>query len=217
MTAPSTIALAVAIMAPGAPAQPQPPSDEQLVENVYRLTDCLVRRGDRNLERVLATVPGARDSNVPWLLAAIGPCLAGRRPLPSGSFYPRGAVAERFLYRDFAEVGLAKPRRTAVPVFPPVGRAYLASADEYSRTYLFLLDMASCVVRAEPQRVFALFRTGTGSAAERSALSELVPAISACTFQGQTFDMAPSVFRSVLAEAAYRVSAGQANVFEVAQ
>ena len=44
-------------------------------------------------------------------------------------------------------------------------------------------------------------------------MAELTPAISACLFEGQTFDMTPPVFRAFLAEGAYRVAAGQPEVF----
>ncbi len=211
------ICLAAATTAAGDPGAAQARPPEPSVENVYRITDCLLRRRDRNIEQVLSTVPGAQDSNVPWVLAAIGPCLIPRRPIPPGSYYPRGAVAERLLYRDFEAIGVVRGRRRPVTVFPPVPASYLAAPEQYSRNYLFLLDTAACVVRAQPARIFAFFRTGRDSPEERSAIAELVPSISACTFEGQTLELTPAIFRAVLAEAAYRVSAGQPNVFEVTQ
>jgi len=194
----------------------KPVAPEPSVENVYWLVDCLFERRDRNVERVLSTVPGDPGSTLSWARAVIGPCLIAERPLSGPDLFGRGAVAEHLLYRDFAAIG-APPRRRTVPLFAPVSQDYLGRADENSRRFLAILDMGSCVAQREPAKVYAFFRSERGSAAERAAMTELTPAISACLFEGQTFDMPPPLFRALLAEAAYRVAAGQLNVYEVQQ
>lgn len=211
---PFLIAVAWAVVA--FPVRSETPAVQPSVENVYWMVDCLLEHHDRDIDRVLSTVPGDRDSVAPWLHAAIGPCLVAERPITGPDFFARGAVAERLLYRDFASVG-AEPRHRAAPLFEPVSRDYLGRAEEHSRRFLAVLDMASCVTRREPVKAYAFFRTERRSPAERAAMAEFTPAISACLFEGQTFDMPPPVFRAFLAEAAYRVAAGQPNVYETAQ
>lgn len=210
------IVAAIASAAVAFPARSKPPAVQPSVENLYWMVDCLLQHDARDLNRVLSTVPGAQYSGAPWLFAAISPCLVAERPIVTPTFFARGALAERLLYRDFASVG-AEPRHRPVPLFAPVGQDYLGSADEQSRRLLAALDMASCVTRREPERVYAFFRTARASPSERAAMVELTPAISACLVEGQTFDMPPPLFRAFLAEGAYRVAAGQPNVYEEAQ
>jgi hypothetical protein len=76
-----------------------------------------------------------------------------------------------------------------------------------------MLAMASCVVRADPGKSYAFFRTPRGSAAERAAIEGMMPALSGCVGQGENIDLSPPVFRAFLAEAAYRAAAGRPEVF----
>ena len=182
------------------------------IDNVYWMVDCLIASKDRDLEKVLSTVPGARDSAVPWLFAAIGECLVEQHPIPAAPFYKRGAVAERFLYRDFSSIGAA-PRRRPAPVFPPVGTDYLAKAEPNSVSTLVMLDAASCLARTEPERAYGFFRLARNSAEERARMVEMAPAFSQCLTKGAPLKLTPAIFRAFLAEAAYRVAAGQPEVF----
>jgi hypothetical protein len=202
------------LAAPSAAKRPPPPVPAvPSADNVYWMVDCLIKSKDHDLEEVLSTIPGAKGSAVPWLLAAIGECLVAEHPIPAAGFYKRGAVAERFLYRDFPSIGAA-PRRHPAPVFRPVGADYLAKADPNSVSTLVMLDAASCLVRAEPQRAYAFFRLNRGSAEERAAMLEMAPAFSRCLTKGPPLKLTPAIFRAFLAEAAYRVAAGQPEVFE---
>lgn len=205
-------AVSVVMATSSLPARSAPSGAQPSVDNVYWLVGCLFDHRDRNVERVLSTVPGDTDATLSWMRAVIGPCLVAERPLSGPDLFGRGAVAERLLYRDFAAIGAAPRHRTA-PLFAPVSQDYLTRASENSRRFLAILDMGSCVSRGEPAKVYDFFRSARGSAAEHAAMTELAPAISACLFEGQTFDMTPPMFRALLAEAAYRVAAGQPNVY----
>lgn len=202
------LSLAASVSGTAAYAEPAQPS----VENVYSVVDCLMERGDGRLERVLSTVPGTMDADSYFIAGGINTCRRRGAPVPSQAFYNRGAVAERLLYRDFDSIG-ASPRGRAAPVFAPVSDYYVRYAEEYARAALSMLDMASCVVRAEPQRSYGFFRTRRGSEAERAEIAAMMPAISGCVSRGENIDLSPPVFRAFLAEAAYRTAAGQPQVF----
>jgi hypothetical protein len=204
-------ALAAALAA--APPSSQAPAAQPSVENVYWAVNCLVDHGNRDADRVLATIPGQGEARFALLHAMIGPCLVAEHPLGGPDFFMRGAIAERLLYRDFASLG-APPRGRAASVFAALSRDQLSGLGENPHRLLAMLDIASCVARREPARTYAFFGTGRGSPAERAAMTELAPAISACLFEGQTFDLTPPVFRAFLAEGAYRVAAGQPEVFQ---
>jgi hypothetical protein len=202
--------LAAALAAAQAP--PQAPAPHPSVDNVYWMVACLAGHGDHEMDRVLATVPGGDDSTVALFHAMAGDCLVAEHPLAGRDFFLRGAIAERLLYRDFEAIGMP-PRHRATAVFAPLGRDQLARMSEAAHQLLAMLDIAACVARMEPAKVYAFFGTARGSAAERAAMTELAPAISACLFQGQTFNLTPPIFRAFLAEGAYRVAAGQTAVF----
>jgi len=158
------------------------------------------------------TVPGTMDADSYFVAGGINTCGQRGTPVPAQAFYNRGAVAERLLYRDFEAIG-ASPRGRAAPVFAPVSDYYVRYAEEYARAALSMLDMASCVVRADPQRSYGFFRTPRGSAAERGEIAALMPAISGCVARGENIDLSPPIFRAFLAEAAYRAAAGRPEVF----
>jgi hypothetical protein len=193
-----------------ASARPKPvPS----VDNVYWMVDCLVKLDNGKLEKVLATVPGAKGSDYPWFRAALYECLVEERPLPKGEFYNRGAIAEKFLYRDFSSIGSAARHRPA-PVFAPVGADYLAEAERSTLVALTMLDAASCLVRSDRARAYSFFRTARGSAEERAKVTIMAPILASCLPKGQPLTITPAMFRAYFAEAAYRVAAGQPEVFE---
>jgi len=207
---------ALASTAATLPPQPASPAPQPSVANVYWMMDCLVGHGNRDVDRVLGTVPGEGEAVVALFQATIGPCLVAEHPLSGPDFFFRGAIAERLLYRDFTALD-APPRHRPANVFAPLSDDRLSRLAENPRRHLAMLDLASCVARREPARVYAFFGTARESAAEHAAMAELAPAISACLFEGQTFDMTPPVFRAFLAEGAYRVAAGRPNVFAAAQ
>lgn len=202
------LSLAASISGTAAYAEPAPPS----VDNVYSVVDCLLQHRDSRLERVLGTVPGTMDADSYFVAGGINTCGQRGTPVPAQAFYNRGAVAERLLYRDFEAIG-GQPRGRPARVFAPVSGQYVRFAEEYARAALSMLDMASCVVRADPQRSYGFFRTPRGSAAERGEIAALMPAISGCVARGENIDLSPPIFRAFLAEAAYRAAAGRPEVF----
>lgn len=204
-----------ALLAAAGAGQAAPPSAKPVptVDNLYTLVDCLVAAKDIDLEKVLSTVPGAKGAEFHWLRAAVSECLVEGRPMLSGAFYHRGAVAEKFLYRDFSSLGAA-PRHPPAPVFVPVKADYLAKAEPFALAALSLLDAAACLVRSDPARAYAFFRIPRGSAQERAKVTEMVPMLAGCLTKDQPLQITPAIFRAVFAEAAYRVAAGQPDVFE---
>jgi hypothetical protein len=206
--------LVAAAMSPHLP--PQPDAAQASVENVYWVADCVIGRTPREAGVVLGTVPGGADSLLALFHTSIGPCLVAEHPLARPELYLRGAIAERLIARDFA-TGPAVPRHRPATVFAPLTLDQLGRMGEVSRRLLAVLDMASCVAGREPVKVQAVFQTVRASAGERAAIEALTPAISGCLAQGQSFEMTPPLLRAFLAEGAYRVAAGQPNVYEEAR
>jgi hypothetical protein len=209
------IPLAVCLAAAGAAQAASPPRAKipPSVDNVYWMVDCMIGEENVDLERALSTVPaGAKGIEKYWFKAALYKCLVEDRPIPAAGFYKRGATAERFLYRDFESIG-ARPRRTPAPVFAPVAADDLVKQPESAST-LAMLDAASCLVRSNPGQAYDFFRLKRDSAEERAKVTEMLPGLSQCLTKGEPIKLTPAIFRAFLAEAAYRVAAGQPQVFE---
>ncbi|HEX8307325.1 MAG TPA: hypothetical protein VF645_02775 [Allosphingosinicella sp.] len=203
-----------ALLAAGGPARaaPKPPETPvPSVDHVYWMVDCMTVAKSREIEKALSTVPAPGGIEIHWFKAALG-CLRQDLPIPAAYFYKRGAVAERFLYRDFESIGGA-PRRAPVRVFAPVGADYLAK-DPKAAPALVMLDAASCLVRIHPAQAYDFFSLDRGSAEEAARMNEMAPALSRCLTRGDPIKLTAPIFRAFLAEAAYRVAAGQPEVFE---
>jgi len=210
--APLAAALFLAAAAPPpapAPAPSNAPaahdeSDPAALRLWYKQGRCLVDQEGRLAEKILATAPDSDDYLFAWLKAEKqarcfdDPVMA---PAKLHSNAMRGAVAEALLLRDFSAVGVRRGKRITA-VFAesavPDGRV-----DVRWRAFL---KLAECAVRLEPARSFAVFSTPVASPEEKAAVRALVPALGDCLPPGVDLPMRPSMLRSFLAEAAYRVS-----------
>ncbi|KRA83471.1 hypothetical protein [Altererythrobacter sp. Root672] len=62
------------------------------------------------------------------------------------------------------------------------------------------MDLADCVVAADPYTSDFLFRTAAGSDVEKQALEKLMPALSSCLPSGRQVQLDPSLFRIWIGE-----------------
>jgi hypothetical protein len=206
-------AVSLALAGPAGAAPKPKPKPVPSIDNVYLMVDCMVAEKNAELEKSLSTLPaGPKAIEMHWFKAALGKCLVEDRPIPAANLYKRGAVAERFLYRDFQSIG-ASPRHPPAPVFPAVSAEELAKAPG-SASSLAMLDAASCLARENPGEAYGFFRLRRDSAEERAKVMDMLPALSRCLTQGELLKLTPAMFRAFLAEAAYRVAAGHPQVFE---
>jgi hypothetical protein len=190
-------------------AQPAPS-----VDNLYWVVDCLLTAKNKDVEKLLSLVPETPEYRQLWWHTLIGQCLVAEHPIPEASFLKRGAVAERLLYRDFAAIG-GPPRRPPAPLFAPVEAKSLVGATPNTLSSLAMLDAMSCLVRKDPQQAYAFFHLERGSAEESRMVSEMAPGLGPCLTEGEPLTLTPAIFRAFLAEGAYRVAAGQPDVFKV--
>ncbi|MBV8686649.1 MAG: hypothetical protein JOZ90_12145 [Alphaproteobacteria bacterium] len=203
--------LLAAAAPPTPPAPPRPAADDSdplALRRWYEHGRCLVKREGALAEKLLLAPADSRD----YLRAFIAAdkkavCFDDQSALAPKlhSNATRGAIIEALLLRDFSAVGAPRGRHVA-RTFPdgPPPPAGQFGADPRWRAFL---KLAECVVRAEPGSSFALFSTPVASPEETAAVRALVPAIGDCLPPGLEVPMRPSVLRSYLAEAAYRVSA----------
>jgi hypothetical protein len=206
-----------ALLAAAGPAQSAPPPSKETpapsVDHVYWMVDCMTIAKSRDIQKALSTVPAPGGIEMHWFKGALqSNCLREDLPIPSANFYKRGAVAERFLYRDFPSIG-GPARRVPAPVFAPVHADSVLKEPKVASA-LVMLEAASCLVRSDPRRTYDFFSLDRGSAEEAAMINEMAPALSQCLTKGDPIKLTAQIFRAFLAEAAYRVAAGQPEVFE---
>ncbi|WP_133365439.1 hypothetical protein [Qipengyuania sediminis] len=107
-----------------------------------------------------------------------------------------GGLAERLMEQDAA---------------PLAARLQRASAGRTTATFAPSDALAQCVVRAAPRQVADLFESAINSAEETRALGALAPTARGCTSGPRAVEASPLGMRSMLATAAFRLLAAQAD------
>ena len=166
---------------------------------LYLFADCIVERQPADALALLQMEPGAPQHSevLGRIVGKENRCL--RATTMRLSVVPfRGAIANALYtlhYPTFAADRL--------PQSPDTAGAMLSGNPD-----ALMSDFARCVVRTDPVAVDALLRTRPASDAEHDSLRALSVHFSSCLFQGQSLSANPLGLRSVLAEAAYRLSIG---------
>jgi hypothetical protein len=127
-------------------------------------------------------------------------CLRGAATMNLTVMPFRGAIANALYLRAYP----AYPRDRLPPSPATAGEMLTGNPDS------LMGDFARCIVRTDPAAVDGLLRTRPASDEEHASLQALAGHFSSCLFRGQTLGMNALVLRSVLAEAAYRLSVGPA-------
>lgn len=163
-----------------------------------RFMTCVVQRSRKQAERFVALPPESAETSTMARSLATSECLH-EGELRFQSRLMRGG-AYQALYR--ADYGVAVPANlaTRATVRPPAGQG--AAAEQYGA----LLNVGDCVARVNAIATHDLLLSDPAAAAEATAISKLMPSLSACMPQGVTLRFSKPVLRGVLAEAAYRLA-----------
>lgn len=84
-------------------------------------------------------------------------------------------------------------------------RAALPLSAQYS-SIVASLDLADCIVAADPYSADLYFRTASGSPFEKEVLKELVPSIGPCLPQGLQMQIQPEALRTWIGEALWHAA-----------
>ncbi|MEA3003588.1 MAG: hypothetical protein QOH81_2376 [Sphingomonadales bacterium] len=199
-------AFAVALASAATPAAAADRPTPAALQMTYDMAACMVKHLPARSRRVLAYVPGSEEAFQAFFAANPADCLSeGDVALKLKGPFPRGAIAELLLLRDFSAIGVPKAAKIS-PVFATPDTASLARLKPRAKQELASLAVAECVVRTEPQKSFALFGTRIGSPEEKADIEALIPALGRCVPATAGVDMEMAALRAYLGEAAYRVS-----------
>jgi hypothetical protein len=196
------------------PGTAQPAAAES-IKVLHQFGECVVQHNRYLAERILRTVPNSTEEHDLVQEIAIDSCLE-EGELEFHAPLLRGVVAEVLFKSDFKAVG-APPLHKTAPVFAALTDQETQKLGPEAKARLVLLQVATCVVRTDPDDVTSLFQTPPRSPAEDAAIAKISPRLSACLNAGNSFTIVLVQLRGALAEAAYRVSENDANRVAVAK
>jgi hypothetical protein len=195
------------VAAAGEPAAAQDHPAPAALQAAYGMAACMVKRSPAQSRHILAFAPTSDEAVQAFIAAHPADCLnesiEGNALTLKGPFQ-RGAIAEYLVLRDFSAIGV--PKAKVGPIYAAPDAATISRLKPVGQRTLEGLAVAECVVRAEPQKSFAVFGTRLGSEEERTALTALLPAVGRCVPAHRAVDMELASLRALLGEAAYRVS-----------
>jgi hypothetical protein len=178
--------------------QPEAPAaapDDLSVQALHNFASCIADTTPKGAMEVLAldyrSPEYAKRMNQFVSGHADGRCLAGR--MSSGTVLLAGGMAERLLIEK------VRPDQFASLVAYDAAKAPITARNATEMT-------AICVVRAEPARTYAIFRTEPTSADETHAMQAIAPTLMNCVKAGQKMSFNKPGLRASLALAAYRLT-----------
>lgn len=178
---------------------------------MYRFAECAVDKNRVRVEMYLKTFPGSKAAINGANMLSIDDCLSTGEIRFNEALFRSGVYD--ILYRNkFREDGPVD--FSAVPAID-----YAAGSDVeagvHADSQITLRQIADCTVRKDPPTSRALILSMVASKAESAAFTTIVPSMGGCVFEGSKLTFSKSVFRGVIGETLYRLSAG-ANLPTVA-
>jgi hypothetical protein len=188
---------ALALAAPGAAREELSPTPDDLsVQAIHNFAGCIADTTPRGAEAVLAM-----DYRAPAYAKQL-------HSLAAGHADGRCATVGRLQYSNVLVAG-GMAERLLVEKVKPEGFAHLAAYDPTRPAIVArsAMEMTSiCVVRAEPAKVYNIFRTDPTSADESRAMQAIAPSLMNCIKAGQKVTLNKPGLRASLALAAYRLA-----------
>lgn len=182
-------------LAPGMPRA----SDVRDAELRNRYADayagCVARSHRRLAEALLAQPYLSQQQHRIALEISDAGCLgAGTTQLRYAAARLVGRIAQFFIHERYANADVARFAGLSDEAAAQLGLAPRNNAE----------DMASCVLRRDPQAVRALIDTAWESPGEAEAIRRIVPHLGPCAAAGETLDLNPAAVRLMLTTGLYR-------------
>jgi len=194
-------ALSLTVPAAAAPVAGKTPED-LAVQVMHFYAACVIEHTPQGAKELLALDSRSPEYRTKMMRLAQGhPMCVGDNRLKFNGVLLQGALAERLL-----QLYDAPPRFAPSVAFNASARPIEAQDD--------MEVTAACIVRADPDKVWALFASDPTSDAEGAALQALSPTLMSCVREGQKVAINRPGLRALLAVSAYRLSHQDANPIE---
>lgn len=202
-------AAASALLSAQGAAQKKVQSPEAIVE-MHKIARCIASRTTSLSEKIFIHLPGSKESVTAFYRTHPDTCGEFDGALHLKDNFIRGAIAEQLLLKNYSS--LASPsKRSLGSIFHWPEPNAIAELKEQTKMMLAAIALGECAARAAPEKSFDLFGTKVNSDEEKAAVQALVPELSGCIFEGQSFDLNVATVRALMAEGAYRVATSNAH------
>lgn len=188
------------------------PGDAESIRFVQAFGLCAARDANNQSRIVLRSLPGsaASDRALFGTATVSVSCVKYGDALKYSPSSLRGPVAEYFLKRDFDPASW-KPKNRSLALYESPDSEKLARLPADIRANIVMVEIGSCVAKADPTGVAALFAASVTSAEERAAFAKLSSALSTCLPPAVELKMSKFLLRGILAEGTYRAAAAAAK------
>lgn len=155
--------------------------------------------------KLLSMLPSSpEDLKLVSGVARFSSCSLGNLQFPR--IVLRGMVAEYRFEHDFGAGGGPKPGHMIQKIFETPNAEKLSKLTPDVRSSVVMVDVGTCVAKANSAGVAALLSTDAATAEEKTAYAALIPAIGGCLPGGVELRMHRMLMRGYLAEGAYRAA-----------
>ncbi|RYD42070.1 MAG: hypothetical protein EOP63_13950 [Sphingomonadales bacterium] len=170
---------------------------------MYRYAECVVDRWRARVDAYLVTFPGSTQAREMANKLSVDECLSTGEMQFSESLF-RGGIYDVLYRKRFQKEGALD-----FSAVPAIDYALGSEADAYSPAgpKITLRKLADCTVRKAPEDSRVLVLSMVASNGENSAFDKIVPSMSSCIVHGSTVTFSKAIFRGVIGEALYRLSA----------
>jgi hypothetical protein len=188
---------------------------DRAVRVLWEFGECVGTKSRYRAERILSMMPYGGEATSLLYEIADSRCLERDGELKMEPITLRGAIAEALFEQDFEGIR-GRPKRDTAKIFSAVSEAELDDLPDHVVSSLYGINLAQCVIEADPAGVDAIFRSRPTSDAESAAFEKLVPAISSCIPAGAELSLTKVSMRGALAEGAYRITLAANNSTTIA-
>jgi hypothetical protein len=178
------------------------PSQPDTLRRVATYGRCVAEFVPGKLLSMLPSSP--QDLKLVSGIARFSSCSLGNLQFPR--IVLRGMVAEYRFEHDFDAGGVPKAGHTMQKIYESPNAEKLANLTPDIRSSVVMVDVGTCVAKANPAGVASLLSTDAATSEEKAAYAALVPAIGGCLPGGVELRMHRMLMRGYIAEGAYRAA-----------
>ncbi len=178
------------------------------VKAVHEFSACAAQSSDVQSRLILRSLPSSKASDTALFWTTGNSCEGAQQAARFSPRSRRGAVAEYFLKRDY-NLADWKQKRRPLKVYGMPTADRIASLAPNVRANVGMVEMGSCVARADPTGVSALIGSEPASPAQTKALAALSSTMAGCMPPKLELKMSSFLLRGYVAEGMYRTLASQ--------
>tara|TARA_R100001126_G_scaffold41612_2_gene23200 strand:- start:338 stop:991 length:654 start_codon:yes stop_codon:yes gene_type:complete len=206
------LALVAGLAAPAHARDKESEADARKAMSAY--VDCLLNRSGYKLRKAIDIPVGDPSLTATLAKLATSSCLgdtSGDVELRMQPLVLRGAAFESLYRSKFGDDLESEDFSQLAPLEYPVATPETQNVDGDAASYLLMMAVGDCLVRADASASHDLVISEIASAGETDAIESLMPMLPVCIPAGRTLELSRSMLRGAIAEPLYRLSVQQSE------